>query len=329
MFPHSPDHISLLLYACPLLTLPLLLLRITSAFSSASPLPSPQPSPPLLLLCLCASPPDGEDGSAAEKEAALIDAAFDMVESGSQNDEAVDALTAILSTTAPGSMAGALALSGIARCRVATGDIAGAAELAEAITGEYAAHTMEPRVKHALSIVLVASDPSIAGVDVDSLRSAPLPPRSLSPLPQTTRTATAATSCCSLRCSSFGLACLAGAGRSSATVPDDAGATDCTSTALDANRGSPGQRFAPALKHTYRFGVSVRTSVFSHSLLPLSASLYSLIRSSTTIRAARTAAARQSSHSPTYTFPSTPIHALARPRTYTHPGLRLWGTTRP
>jgi len=144
--------------ACPLLTSPPLLLRFSSAFASA--------------LRLRASPPDGEDGSAAEKEAALIDAAFDMVESGSQNDEAVDALTAILSTTAPGSMAGALALSGIARCRVATGDITGAAELAEAITGEYAAHTMEPRVKHALSIVLVASDPSIAGVDVDALRSA-------------------------------------------------------------------------------------------------------------------------------------------------------------
>ena len=261
LFPHT--------FPCPHFPTPVpcsLRLRFSSAFASA--------------LRLRASPPDGEDGSAAEKEAALIDAAFDMVESGSQNDEAVDALTAILSTTAPGSMAGALALSGIARCRVATGDITGAAELAEAITGEYAAHTMEPRVKHALSIVLFASDPSIAGVDVDSLRSAPLPPRSLSPLPQTTRTATAATSCCSLRCSSFGLACLAGAGRSSATVPDDAGATDCTSTALDANRGSPGQRFAPALKHTYRFGVSVRTSVFSHSLLPLSTSLYSLIRSS-------------------------------------------------
>ena len=148
----------------------------------------------------------------------------------------------------------------------------------------------------------------------------PLPSRSPSPpAPRTTRTATMATGCCLLRCSSLGVACLAGAGRSDATA----------SHHPDESTVSP-QRFAPALKHTYRFGVSV--NLFTPTSFDFT--LLALRSSTTTTRAARTAPPvrhrlynvlhphgnESSSHSPTHTFPSTHIHARS-PLTYTYQGL--------
>jgi hypothetical protein len=155
----------------------------------------------------------------------------------------------------------------------------------------------------------------------------PLPSRSPSPpAPRTTRTATAATGCCLLRCSSLGVACLARAGRSDATA----------SHHPDESTVSP-QRFVPALKHTYRFGV--RVNLFTP---PLSTSLYSLsvhpppphelpVRRpygiDCTVYCIRTAMNPPLIHPLTLSRRHTFTHA--RPLTYTFPGVRLWGTTAP